>query len=117
MTSLFQSLSLWLLQSLSLWLQTPVFWILIATLFLGLEMINRRMVLFLPVAVASFIVAAMVQPLPAGWPQLPLVPTSMPGVLVLWALLSLIGSTVCTMLLRRRSRKQARRKRITRAGI
>ena len=30
-------------QSLSLWLQTPVFWMLIAALFLGLELINRRM--------------------------------------------------------------------------
>ena len=104
-------------QSLSLWLQTPVFWMLIAALFLGLELINRRMLLFLPVAVASLVVAALLQPLPPAWPQWSLVPTGWPGILALWALLSLIGSTACTMLRRRRSRKRARRKRLTRAGI
>ena len=33
-------------QSLSIWLQTSVFWIAIAVLFLGLELVNRRIVLF-----------------------------------------------------------------------
>ncbi|MEC8262928.1 MAG: hypothetical protein VX017_06400, partial [Pseudomonadota bacterium] len=94
-------------QSLSLWLQTPVFWMLIAALFLGLELINRRMVLFLPVAVASLIVAALLQPLPPAGPQWSLVPTGWPSILALWALLSLIGSTACTMLRRRRSRRSA----------
>ena len=106
-----------LYQSLSLWLQTPVFWMLIAALFLGLELMDRRMVLFLPVAVASLIVAALLQPLPPALPQWSLVPTGWPGILALWALLSLVGSTACTMLRRRRSRKRARRKRLTRAGI
>ena len=40
-----------------------------------------------------------------------------PGILALWLLLSLFGSTACTMLRRRRSRRRARRKRPTRAGI
>ncbi len=102
---------------LSLWLQTPVFWMLIAALFLGLELINRRMVLFLPVAVSSLIVAMLLQPLPADWPQWTLAPKSWPGILALWLLLSLFGSTACTMLRRRRFRRRARRKCLKRAGI
>ena len=42
MTGLSDALS----QSLSIWFQTSVFWLVIAVLFLGLEMVNRRMVLF-----------------------------------------------------------------------
>ena len=38
------------------------------------------------------------------------------GILTLWLLLSLFGSTACTMLRLRRSRRRARRKRLTRAG-
>ena len=76
-----------------------------------------RMVLFLPVAVSSLIVAMLLQPLPADWPQWTLAPKSWPGILALWLLLSLFGSTACTMLRRRRSRRRARRKRLTRAGI
>ena len=80
MTSLPESLS----GALSVWLLTPLsggdrgsvpsgddqsrlFWVVIAVLFLGLEMINRRLVLFLPVAVASLVIAAMVQPMPADF--------------------------------------------------
>jgi len=102
-------------QSLSVWLQTSIFWIVIVVLFLGLEMVNRRMVLFFPVAIASLAVAALVQPLPAGWPQFGIMPKSWVGVLALWALISLIGSTACMMMRRRRSRRRARRKRLTRA--
>ena len=105
-----------LYQSMSLWFQTPVFWMLIATLFLGLELINRRMVLFLPVAVASLMVAGLLQPLTTDWPQWTFVPKSWLGFVALWLLLSLLGSTACTMLRRRRSRRHARRKRLTRAG-
>jgi hypothetical protein len=47
--------------ALTLWLMTPVFWIVIAILFLGLELINRRLVLFLPVTISSLIIAVMVQ--------------------------------------------------------
>ena len=103
-------------QSLSHWLHTPVFSMLIAALFLGLELINRRMVLFLPVAVSSLIVAILLQPLPADWPQWTLAPKSWAGILALWLLLSLFGSTACTMLRRHRGRR-ARRKRLTRASI
>ena len=105
-----------LYQSMFLWFQTPVFWMLIATLFLGLELINRRMVLFLPVAVASLMVAGLLQPLAPESPQWTFVPKSWLGIVALWLLLSLLGSTACTMLRRRRSRRQARRKRLTRAG-
>ena len=108
MTSLYQSMSLWFL--------TRVFWMLIATLFLGLELINRRMVLFLPVAVANLMFAGLLQPLTADWPQWTFVPKSWLGIVALWLLLSLLGSTACTMLRRRRSRRHARRKRLTRAG-
>ena len=104
-------------QSLSIWLQTSVFWIVIAVLFFGLEMVNRRMVLFLPVAIASLFIAALVQPLPAGWPQFGLMPQSWPAILAIWAIISLLGSTFCTMWRRRHSRKRARRRKLTRAGI
>lgn len=102
--------------SLSLWLQHPLFWIVIAVLFLGLELINRRLVLFLPVALASLLVATLVQPLPADWPQFDLMPQSWPGVLALWTVLSLLGATICAMMRRRRSRRRARHKNLTRAG-
>lgn len=111
MTSLPESLS----GALSVWLLTPLFWVVIAVLFLGLEMINRRLVLFLPVAVASLVIAAMVQPMPADWPQLGFMPQSWPGILALWALMSLLGSTLCMMIRRRVSRRRSRRRRLTRA--
>ena len=104
-------------QSLSIWFQTSVFWIVIAVLFLGLELVNRRLVLFLPIAVASILVAVLVRPLPDEWSQFDLMPHSWPGILAFWALLSLVSSTVCMMLRRRHSRRRARRKRLTRAGI
>ena len=111
MTSLPESLS----GALSVWLLTPLFWVVIAVLFLGLEMINRRLVLFLPVAVASLVIAAMVQPMPADWPQLGFMPQNWPGILTLWALMSLLGSTLCMMIRRRVSRRRSRRRRLTRA--
>ena len=111
MTSLPESLS----NALAVWLLTPLFWLLIAILFLGLEMINRRLVLFLPVAIASLLVAAMVQPMPTGWPQPGFMPQSWPGILALWALMSLLGSTFCMMFRRRLSRRRSRRRRLTRA--
>lgn len=101
-------------QSLSLWLQTSVFWIVIAVLFLGLELINRRLVLFLPIALASLLIAALLQPLPADWPEFDLMPESWLGVLALWAVLSLLGSTACTIFRRRRSRHRARRRKFPR---
>ena len=111
MTSLPDSLS----SALSVWLLTPLFWVVIAVLFLGLEMINRRLVLFLPVAIASLLVAAMVQPLSAVWPFFTFMPQSWQGVLALWTLMSLLGSTLCMMIRRRFSRQRSRRRRLTRA--
>ena len=90
---------------------------LIAALFLSLELINRRMALFLPVAVSSLIVAMLLQPLPADWSQWSLAPKSLPGMLAFWLFLSLFGSTACKMLRSRRGRRRARRKRLNRAGI
>ena len=103
--------------ALSVWLLTPLFWVVIAVLFLGLEMINRRLVLFLPVAVASLVIAAMVQPMPADWPQLGFMPQSWPGILALWALMSLLGSTLCMMIRRRVMPQTVRRRRLTRAVV
>jgi len=111
MTSLSESLS----NALSLWLMTPLFWIVIAVMFLGLEMINRRLVLFLPVALSSLLVAAMVQPMPDDWPQIGFLPQSWPGVATIWALMSLLGSTFCMMVRRRVSRRRSRRRPLTRA--
>ena len=59
--------------------QTTVFWMLITALFLSLELINRHMVLFLPFAVASLVVAASLLPLPTDWPQRSLVRTDSTG--------------------------------------
>lgn len=113
MTGLSDALS----QSLSIWFQTSVFWLVIAVLFLGLEMVNRRMVLFLPIAIASVLVAVLVQPLPADWPQFSVMPQSWMGVFMLWMLISLIGSTICMMVRRRASRRRSRRRRLTHAGF
>ena len=113
MTNLPDSLS----SALSIWLLTPLFWLLIAILFLGLEMINRRLVLFLPVAMASLVVAASIQPMPADWPQLDFMPRDWPLVLAIWALMSLLGSTLCMIVRRRVSRRRSRRRRVTRDGL
>lgn len=113
MTSLPESLS----SALSIWLLTPLFWLLIAVLFLGLEMINRRLVLFLPVTVASLVVAASIQPMPVGWPQIDFMPRDWPLVLAIWALMSLLGPTLCMIIRRRISRKRSRRRRLTRDGL
>ena len=113
MTNLPDSLS----SALSIWLLTPLFWLLIAILFLGLEMINRRLVLFLPVAMASLVVAASIQPMPVGWPQIDFMPRDWPLVLAIWALMSLLGSTLCMIVRRRVSHRRSRRRRVTRDGL
>ena len=112
MTSLSESLS----QALSVWFQTPAFWLVIAVLFLGLEMVNRRLVLFLPIAIASLVVGLLGLPLPANWPQFSLMPENWMGVLALWVLLSLFGSTICMMIRCRFSRHRSRRRRVTRTN-
>ena len=117
MNNLPDSLSTSLSDSLSIWLMTPLFWLLIAMLFLGLEMINRRLVLFLPVAMASLVVAASVQPMPVGWPQIGFMPRDWPLVLAIWELMSLLGSTLCMIIRRRVSRRRSRRRRLTRDGL
>ena len=104
-------------QSLSIWFQTSVFWVVIAVLFLGLEMLNRRLVLFLPIAIVSLLIALLVKPMPADWPQFGLMPESWAGVFALWVVMSLLGSTLCMMIRRRSARRRSRRNRLTCAGF
>lgn len=114
MTNLPDSLS----NALSVWLLTPLFWVVIAAMFFGLEMINRKFVLFLPVALSSLLLAAMLYLTPVDWSSsFAFILQSWPLVLALWALLSLLGSTLCMMIRRRVSRRRSRRRRVTRAGF
>ena len=47
-------------QSLAFWFQTPVFWVVVGVLLLGLEMINRRLVYFLPGSIAAMTLAVLI---------------------------------------------------------
>ena len=58
---------------LSLFLM-PVFWLVVGILFLGLEMVNRRVIYFLPGCVAALTIAllmALHHVMPAHLPQPP----------------------------------------------
>ncbi|MEL0133301.1 MAG: hypothetical protein VW830_07570 [Rhodobiaceae bacterium] len=94
----------------------PVFWLVVGVLFLGLELVNRRMVYFLPGCVAAVAVALLMilhPMLPTFLPQLP----SSPGAaLLIWTVLSCGGSAVFAMLrprIRRRNRRRNRRQLFT----
>ena len=45
--------------SLAFWLQTPFFWVVFGVLMLGLEMINRRLIYFLPGSLAAMTLAIL----------------------------------------------------------
>ena len=100
--------------ALALWLMTPVFWIVIATLFLDLELINRRLVLFLPVTISSLLIAAMVQPTADSWSPFRFMTQSLALVVALWVVMSLLASTICMIVRQKISRRRSRRRRLTR---
>jgi hypothetical protein len=100
--------------ALTLWLMTPVFWIVIAILFLGLELINRRLVLFLPVTISSLIIAVMAQPIANGWTPFPFMTPGPALTMAIWVVLALLASGICLMVRRKVSRQRSRRRRLTR---
>lgn len=100
--------------ALTLWLMTPVFWIVIAILFLGLELINRRLVLFLPVTISSLIIAVMMQSISNGWTPFPFMTPGPALTMAIWVVLALLASGICLMVRRKVSRRRSRRRRLTR---
>ena len=100
--------------ALTLWLMTPVFWIVIAILFLGLELINRRLVLFLPVTISSLIIAVMMLSISNGWTPFPFMTPGPALTMAIWVVLALLASGICLMVRRKVSRRRSRRRRLTR---
>lgn len=102
-----------LFQSLTFWLPTPVFWLIIGVLMLGLEMINRRLVYFLPGSLAAITLAILLLLLPAQtrfWPLIPI-----PGVdqIIAWIAMTVI-TTPIFMKVKRLGRKRRHRRRLSR---
>jgi len=99
--------------SLAFWLQTPLFWAVIAVLMLGLEMINRRLIYFLPGSLAAILLAILIALSPAATPFWP--PIAIPGVdeVVAWVAMTAIATPVF-MRLRRAGRRRRRHRRLSR---
>ena len=90
----------------------PVFWLVIGVLFLGLELVNRRMVYFLPGCVAALAIALLMGLHPMLPTFLPQPPSSAGAALLFWVGLSCGCSAVFAMLrprIRRRNRRRSRR--------
>lgn len=87
----------------------PVFWLVIGVLFLGLELVNRRVIYFLPGCVAALTLALLMvlhHVMPAYLPQPPATATA---AILFWLLLTCGGIAVFALLrprIRRRSRRQ-----------
>ena len=96
---------------LSLFLM-PVFWLVVGILFLGLEMVNRRVIYFLPGCVAALTIALLMtlhHVMPAHLPQ---PPATAGAAMLFWLVLTCGGIAVFAMLhprIRRRNRRRSRR--------
>ena len=89
----------------------PVFWLVIGVLFLGLELVNRRVIYFLPGCVAALTLALLMVlhlVMPAYLPQPPATATA---AILFWLLLTCGGIAVFAMVrprIRRRNRRRSR---------
>tara|TARA_X000000950_G_scaffold13526_1_gene14630 strand:- start:29 stop:352 length:324 start_codon:yes stop_codon:yes gene_type:complete len=89
----------------------PVFWLVIGVLFLGLELVNRRVIYFLPGCVAALTLALLMvlhHVMPAYLPQPPATATA---AILFWLLLTCGGIAVFAMVrprIRRRNRRRSR---------
>lgn len=87
-------------------------WLAPAILFMVLELINRRYVIFLPLSVASFLLSAYlaVGTWWARWFEMAILkpPQSVAGIFALWSLLVIISVLVCLTYRKRQRRRRAR---------
>ena len=89
----------------------PVFWLVIGVLFLGLELVNRRVIYFLPGCVAALTLALLMvlhHVMPAYLPQPPATATA---AILFWLLLTCGGIAVFALVrprIRRRNRRRSR---------
>lgn len=99
--------------SLAFWLQTTFFWVVFGVLMLGLEMINRRLIYFLPGSLAAMTLAILLVLSPTAAPFWPLI--AIPGVdeVVAWVAMTVIATPVF-MRLRRVGRRRRRHRRLSR---
>ena len=102
-------------QSSVFWLQTPVFWAVIGMLMLGLELINRRLVYFLPGSLAAVTLAVLIALAPGATPFWPLI--AMPGVGEAVAWLAMTAVTTPVFIKLRRSGRRRRRRSLHRASF
>jgi len=98
---------------LAFWLQTPFFWVVFGVLMLGFEMINRRLIYFLPGSLAAILLAILIALSPAATPFWPLI--AIPGVdeVVAWVAMTAIATPVFIRL-RRAGRRRRRHRRLSR---
>ena len=90
----------------------PGTWLVPAILFMFLELINRRYVIFLPLSLASFLLSGYLV-VGSWWSQwidiaTLKVPKSTADLFALWGLLSLISVLVCITYKRQQKRRRAR---------
>ena len=93
----------------------PVFWLVTGVLFLGLELLNRRVIYFLPGSVAAAILAALMVLHPLMPAYLPSPPAAPGTTLLLWLVLTCSGMCLFAMLrprIRRHQRRRSSRRRL-----
>ena len=90
----------------------PGAWLVPAILFMSLEIINRRYVIFLPLSFASFLLSGYlaISKWWSTWFEIGRLnpPPSIVGLLTFWALLAFISLLVCLMYRKRQRRRRAR---------
>lgn len=90
----------------------PGEWLVPAILFMFLEIINRRYVIFLPLSIVSFLLSGylVVSAWWSAWFKIGILnpPQSIIGLLTLWALLAFISALVCLICIRRQRRRRTR---------
>ena len=93
-------------------LLTPVFWLVMGVLFLGLEMINRRLVWFLPGSLVAFALSCLMVVHPLMPAYMPRPPATAGAALLLWLVVTCVGICVVAVLrprIRRHNRRRNRR--------
>ena len=91
---------------------TPVFWLVMGVLLLGLELINRRLVWFLPGSLVAFAISFLMVIHPLVPAYMPRPPATAGAALLLWLVVTCGGICVFAVLrprIRRHHRRRNRR--------
>lgn len=92
--------------TLSYWLYQPQFWVIVAILFILLELLDGSAIFMLPMAIGALVVAALLFAVDRGMVPFELIPDAWYWLLVYWITAAVFLVVPLRLLNKRRSRSQ-----------